>query len=68
MDKVKKWLKQGTWVGSGPLRFKVTGAFWLVIACAILVMLFQKLWMWAIIFGVVGIVMGIAVGRAKRKR
>jgi len=65
---LRRWLKQGTVIGSGRLQFKVTGAFWVIIVLAILVMLFQELWTWAIVFGVIGIVMGIAVTRERRRR
>ena len=67
MFNLRRWLKQGTVIGSGPLRFKVTGAFWVIIGSAILIMLFQSLWTWTIVFGVIAIVVGIAVTRERRK-
>lgn len=66
MSNFKRWLKQGTMVGSGKYRFKVTNAFWLFIASAIILMLLQELWMWAIILGVIAAVVGMAVTKSKR--
>jgi 1,4-dihydroxy-2-naphthoate octaprenyltransferase len=57
---IKGWLKQGKTLGAGPLKFRITNSFWLLMGAAILVMLFQSLWTWAIVLGVIAIVLGIA--------
>ncbi len=64
--KINVWLKQGKTLGAGPLKFRITNAFWLCVGAVILVMLFQSLWIWAIVFGVIAIVLGIAVSKKGR--